>query len=125
MRLCRCSCKRFVGTRKVSKIDGQDDGRKRGEAAAKDDEEYRRRSPVAHVAKLRRPLLVHGNTIDETVRIVEVNALVKALQSAGKTFEHKIYEAAPGGHHFNRIDTKLAGDSRAEVYAFLRRYLQP
>ena len=96
-----------------------------GEAAAKDDEEYRRRSPVAHAAKLRRPLLVHGNTIDETVRIVEVNALVKALQSAGKTFEHKIYEAAPGGHHFNRIDTKLAGDSRAEVYAFLRRYLQP
>ena len=36
-----------------------------------------------------------------------------------------VREAAPGGHHFNRIDTKLARDSRAEIYDFLRQNLKP
>jgi dipeptidyl aminopeptidase/acylaminoacyl peptidase len=96
-----------------------------GEGAAKDDEEYRRRSPVTWAAKLEKPLLVHGNTSDETVHVVEVQHLVDALKEAGRKFEYKIYQDAPGGHHFNRIDTKLARDSRAEIYAFLRRYLRP
>jgi len=96
-----------------------------GEAASKDDEEYRKRSPVTHVAKLSRPLLVHGNTSDRTVRVTEVRNLVDALKAAGREFEHKIYEDAPGGHHFNRIDTRLAVQSRTEVYAFLRKHLKP
>jgi dipeptidyl aminopeptidase/acylaminoacyl peptidase len=96
-----------------------------GEAAAKDDEEYRRRSPVTFAAKLAKPLLLHGNTSDETVHVVEVQHLVTALQQAGRAFEHRIYEAAPGGHHFNRIDSKLARESRAGIYEFLRKYLQP
>jgi dipeptidyl aminopeptidase/acylaminoacyl peptidase len=96
-----------------------------GEAAAKDDDEYRRRSPMSYAAKLTKPLLVHGNTSDETVHVEEVQHLVKALQDAGRQFEYKIYDAAPGGHHFNRIDTKLARESRAEIYQFLKKYLQP
>ena len=96
-----------------------------GQPAAQDDEEYKRRSPVTHAGKLARPLLVHGNTSDTTVRIVEVKALVAALEAAGRPFEHKIYEAAPGGHHFNRIDTKLAVESRREIYAFLSKHLKP
>ena len=96
-----------------------------GDAAAKDDEEYRRRSPVTWAAKLEKPLLVHGNTNDETVHVAEVQHLVEALKAAGRQFQYKIYDAAPGGHHFNRIDTKLARDSRAEIYAFLRQYLKP
>lgn len=96
-----------------------------GDAAAKDDEEYRRRSPVAWAGKLEKPLLVHGNTNDETVHVVEVQHLVAALQAAGRQFQYKIYNAAPGGHHFNRIDTRLARDSRAEIYTFLRQYLRP
>jgi dipeptidyl aminopeptidase/acylaminoacyl peptidase len=96
-----------------------------GDAAAKDDEEYRRRSPVTWAAKLEKPLLVHGNTSDETVHVVEVQHLVDALQAADRKFEYKIYDAAPGGHHFNRIDTRLARDSRAEIYQFLRQYLKP
>lgn len=96
-----------------------------GDAAAKDDDEYRKRSPVTYAAKLNRPLLVHGNTNDETVHVVEVENLVAALKAAGRTFDYKIYDAAPGGHHFNRIDTKLARESRAEIYAFLRKYLKP
>jgi dienelactone hydrolase len=96
-----------------------------GEEAAKGDEEYRRRSPVTWAAKLSKPLLVHGNTSDETVHVVEIRHLVDALKASGQQFEHKIYEAAPGGHHFNRIDTQLARESRAEIYEFLRKYLQP
>ncbi len=34
----------------------------------------------------------------------------------------KIYEDAPGGHSFNRIDTPLARESRKEVYDFLAKY---
>ena len=47
------------------------------------------------------------------------------LFRSGKNFEHKIYTNAPGGHAFNRLDTKLAKESRAEVYRFLARYLNP
>ena len=96
-----------------------------GEAAAQDDEEYRRRSPVTHAGKLEKPLLLHGNTTDETVHVVEVGHMVDALRAKGRVFEYKIYDAAPGGHHFNRIDTALARESRAEIFAFLRRYLKP
>ena len=96
-----------------------------GDQAANNDDEYRKRSPVTYAAKLEKPLLVHGNTNDETVHIVEVRNLVAALQAANRAFKYKIYDAAPGGHHFNRIDTKLARESRAEIYAFLRKYLNP
>ncbi len=115
----------LVERRKYVKSMSQTIADSAGDAAAKDDEEYRRRSPVTYAAKLSKPLLVHGNTSDETVHVVEVQHLVEALQAAGRKFEHKIYQDAPGGHHFNRIDTKLARDSRAEIYEFLRKYLQP
>jgi dipeptidyl aminopeptidase/acylaminoacyl peptidase len=96
-----------------------------GKSAVDNPEEYRRRSPVTQVDQLRIPLLIHGNTNDEDVNVMEVQSLVTALTAAGKKFEHKIYEAAPGGHEFNRIDTKLAVESRREIWAFLGRYLKP
>jgi dipeptidyl aminopeptidase/acylaminoacyl peptidase len=86
--------------------------------------EYRKRSPVNHVESLKTPLLVHTNTNDEDVNVLEVEHLIEALKAAGKKFEYKIYQNAPGGHQFNRIDTKLAKESRAEVWAFLARYLK-
>lgn len=87
--------------------------------------EYLKRSPYTYAAKLATPLLIHSNTIDEDVNVLEVQHLIAALKAEGKQFESKIYEAAPGGHHFNRIDSRLARESRAEVYTFLRRYLKP
>ena len=57
--------------------------------------------------------------------MLEVEHLIKSLKAAGKTFEHKVYKDAPGGHQFNRLDTKLARESRAEVYRFLAKYLSP
>jgi dipeptidyl aminopeptidase/acylaminoacyl peptidase len=94
-------------------------GRPLGEAV----DEYRRRSPVTHVTKLQVPLLVHTTTNDRDVNVLEVQSLIAALKAAGKDFEHKVYEDAPGGHSFNRMDSALALESRAEVYRFLARHL--
>jgi dipeptidyl aminopeptidase/acylaminoacyl peptidase len=96
-----------------------------GKAVREDISEYRKRSPVAHAAELQTPLLIHTNTNDEDVNVLEVENLVAALKAAGKQFEYKVYDNAPGGHMFNRIDTRLARDSRREVYRFLARYLHP
>lgn len=96
-----------------------------GKHAAEDPAEYRRRSPVNHVQKLQTPLLIHANTNDEDVSVMEVEHLIGALKAAGKPFEYKIYDDAPGGHLFNRLDTTLARESRREIYAFLARYLKP
>ena len=57
--------------------------------------------------------------------MLEVENLIKALKAADKTFEHKIYKDAPGGHQFNRLDTRFARESRAEAYRFLAKYLNP
>jgi dipeptidyl aminopeptidase/acylaminoacyl peptidase len=95
-----------------------------GKTAGEAVDEYRRRSPVTHVQKLEVPLLVHTTTNDRDVNVVEVQGLIAALKAAGKEFEYKVYEDAPGGHSFNRMDYPLARESRAEVYRFLARYLK-
>jgi dipeptidyl aminopeptidase/acylaminoacyl peptidase len=95
-----------------------------GKQAADNPAEYRKRSPVNHVSRLETPLLVHTNTNDEDVNVMEVEHLVEALKAAGKTFEYKIYQDAPGGHSFNRLDTPLAKESRREIYRFLAKYLK-
>ncbi len=96
-----------------------------GKTAAQDPAEYRDRSPAWHAEKLQTPLLIHTTTNDEDVNVLEVEHLIKSLLAAGKEFEYKIYDNAPGGHVFNRIDTKAAKESRREIYEFLARYLAP
>ncbi len=96
-----------------------------GKTVREDIGEYRRRSPINHVAKLSTPLLVHSNTNDEDVNVLEVERLISELKAAGKKFEYKIYQNAPGGHAFNRLDTRLARESRREIYRFLSQYLKP
>jgi dipeptidyl aminopeptidase/acylaminoacyl peptidase len=96
-----------------------------GKTVRDDIMEYRRRSPIYHVSKLETPLLIHTNTNDEDVNVLEVQRLIAELKAAGKKFESKIYENAPGGHSFNRLDTKLAKESRAEIWKFLAPYLKP
>ena len=71
------------------------------------------------------PLLIHTTTNDEDVNVLEVEHLIQALKAEGKKFEYKVYQDAPGGHYFNRIDTRLAKESRREIYEFLARYLHP
>jgi dipeptidyl aminopeptidase/acylaminoacyl peptidase len=96
-----------------------------GKTAYEDVQEYRRRSPAWNAEKLQTPLLIHTTTNDEDVNVLEVEHLIKSLKAYGKEFEYKIYDNAPGGHVFDRIDTKLARESRREIYQFLARYLTP
>src|SRR5262245_46337293 len=96
-----------------------------GKSVREDVEEYRRRSPAWNAEKLQTPVLIHTTTNDEDVHVLEVENLIKSLKAAGKTFEHKVYQDAPGGHQFNRLDTKFARESRAEAYRFLARHLSP
>jgi len=96
-----------------------------GKSAADNVAEYRRRSPAWNAEKLQTPLLIHTTTNDEDVNVLEVEHLIQSLKAAGKSFEYRVYTNAPGAHAFNRIDTKLAKESRAEVYRFLARHLNP
>jgi len=96
-----------------------------GKTAYEDVNEYRRRSPAWNAEKLQTPLLIHTNTIDQDVNVLEVEHLIKSLKAAGKDFEYRIYEEIPGGHSFDRLDTKFAKEARAEIYKFLAKYLSP
>jgi dipeptidyl aminopeptidase/acylaminoacyl peptidase len=96
-----------------------------GESVHDDIQEYRKRSPVNHVKELDTPLLVHTNTNDEDVNYLEVEHLIQAFKAEGKKFDYKVYQDAPGGHYFNRMDTPLALESRHEIYLFLAKYLHP
>ena len=95
-----------------------------GQSVGENLAEYKRRSPVWNVDKLRRPVRIHGNVSDEDVNVIEVEHLVQALKAAGKDFEHEIYDL-PGGHSFDRLDTPEAWRVRRESYRFLARYLKP
>jgi len=78
-----------------------------GKTAEEDVKEYLRRSPVSHAAELATPLLIHTNTSDEDVNVLEVQRLIAALKAADKQFEY------------------IAKESRREIYRFLARYLKP
>ncbi len=96
-----------------------------GKTANEDVQEYRKRSPVNHVQKLQTPLLIHTNTNDDDVNVLEVEHLIEALKAAGKKFEYEIFKDIPGGHSFDRIDTKKAKEVRLKIYKFLAGYLKP
>ena len=96
-----------------------------GETVQEDIAEYRKRSPVTHAKELDTPLLLHTNTNDEDVNYLEVEHLIQAFKAEGKPFDYKVYQDAPGGHYFNRLDTPLALESRREIYQFLARHLHP
>jgi len=97
-----------------------------GKTADEDVAEYRRRSPSWQTHRYAgTPLLIHTTTNDEDVNVLEVERLIQALTLQGKPFAHKIYQDAPGGHVFNRLDTPLARESRREAWAFLAEHLRP
>ena len=60
------------------------------------------------------------------MNFLEVERLIEALKTAKKDFECHIYNTnAPGGHLFNRLDTAIGRESRAEIWRFLNQYLHP
>lgn len=96
-----------------------------GKTAEENVQEYKRRSPVWNVAKLKTPLLIHTNTNDEDVNYLEVEHLIQALKAAGRNFEYEVFQDLPGGHSFDRLDTKKAKEIRLKIYKFLAKYLNP
>ena len=97
-----------------------------GETAFENLAEYRRRSPAWQAHKLQNtPLLIHTNTNDDDVNVLEVEHLINNLKAHNKKFEYEIYQDIPGGHIFDRIDTKFAKEVRLKVYRFLAGQLNP
>lgn len=96
-----------------------------GKSADENVEEYKRRSPAWNAEKLQTPLLIHTNTNDADVNVLEVEHLIKSLKAANKKFDYEIYEDIPGGHSFDRIDTRTAQEIRLKIYKFLAVYLSP
>ncbi|PVX52025.1 prolyl oligopeptidase family protein [Balneicella halophila] len=96
-------------------------------ASAQDNlQEYRRRSPAWNTHKMgNTPLMITTNTIDDDVNVLEVEHLIKSLKADNKKFDYKVYEAVPGGHSFDRMDTKKAKEIRLKMYKFLTKYLRP
>ncbi len=97
-----------------------------GESAEENVEEYRRRSPAWQAHKFQNtPLLIHTNTNDADVNVLEVEHLIKSLKAEGKKFEYEIFKDIPGGHSFDRMDTKIAKEIRLKIYSHLDKYLNP
>ncbi|HSR52755.1 MAG TPA: prolyl oligopeptidase family serine peptidase [Acidobacteriota bacterium] len=96
-----------------------------GKSAYENVDEYRRRSPAWNAEKLETPLLIFTNTNDADVNVLEVEHLIKSLKAAEKEFEYEIFQDVPGGHAFDRIDTKTAREARLRIYSFLADHLDP
>ena len=97
-----------------------------GQTAYENVDEYRRRSPAWNAHKMKDvPLLIHTNTNDADVNVLEVEHLIKALKAENKKFEYEIYQDVPGGHSFDRMDTKQANEIRVKIYKFLAESLNP
>jgi dipeptidyl aminopeptidase/acylaminoacyl peptidase len=97
-----------------------------GQTAYENVEEYKKRSPAWNAHKLEDvPLLIHTNTNDADVNVLEVQHLIKSLKAHDKEFEYKIFQDVPGGHSFNRLDTRKAKEIRVDIYNFLDKELNP
>lgn len=89
--------------------------------------EYRKRSPAWQTSRYQNtPLLIHTNTNDEDVNVLEVEHLIKSLKADGKkNFEYEIFNNMPGGHSFDRMDYLEAKEIRMKIYNHLNKYLNP
>ena len=96
-----------------------------GESIQDNPAEYKRRSPSTYAKDLRKPLLIHTNTIDDDVYVEEVLLMIDSLKANNKTFEYKVFEAFPGGHSFDRIDAGGNSEIRYSIHKYLEKYLHP
>lgn len=55
----------------------------------------------------------------------EVEHLIKSLKVEGKPFDYEIFEDLPGGHSFDRMDTKIGKEIRLKIHFHLAKVLKP
>ena len=96
-----------------------------GESIKENPEEYKRRSPSTYAKELRKPLMIYTNTNDNDVYVEEVLLMIDSLKTHGKEFEYKVFEAFPGGHSFDRLDSGEATQIRYSLHKYLEKYLSP
>ncbi len=77
------------------------------------------RSPLAHAARIRTPLLVLRGDDDPVVPSDQVDALVAAVRAGGTRVEDHVYEGE--GHGFRRPET--VADELRRTEAFLARHV--
>lgn len=89
---------------------------------------YIDRSPIAHVRKLKTPLLVHAADNDDDVFIIENRNLRDSMLVAGMDkqglYTYREWHNPPGGHAFGRVDTLEGRESWKETLAFLGKHLR-
>jgi dipeptidyl aminopeptidase/acylaminoacyl peptidase len=86
----------------------------------RDAEFLRERSPLTHVDRISKPLLIGQGANDPRVRRSESLQIVEALQKAGKEVEYVEYPDE--GHGFDRPENRL--DFFAKAERFLGRHLE-
>lgn len=78
-----------------------------GKSAHEDVNEYRRRSPAWNTHKFKdTPLLIHTNTNDEDVNVLEVEHLIKSLKADNKKFEYEILKISRAVTHLTEWTQK-------------------
>lgn len=70
------------------------------------------RSPVWNMYKFDgTPLLIHTNTNDDDVKVLEVEHLIKSLKTKGLPFDSKIFEALSGDQTLHQMEKKQKNKS--------------
>ncbi len=77
------------------------------------------KSPIAHVAQIRAPLLVIAASNDTIVPVALHQApLIAALEAAKIQHEYQVYQNPPGGHEFFP-DTRVGHEALVRAFDFL------
>jgi carboxymethylenebutenolidase len=83
------------------------------------------KNPIERAPEMKAPVLGLYGEADQGIPLSQVDALKTALQGAGKTFEIKVYPAAPHGFHADyraSYRKEAAEDAWKEMTAWLKKY---
>jgi carboxymethylenebutenolidase len=83
------------------------------------------KNPIERAPEMKAPVLGLYGEADQGIPLSQVDALKAALQGAGKTFEIKVYPAAPHGFHADyraSYRKEAAEDAWKEMTAWLKKY---
>jgi carboxymethylenebutenolidase len=83
------------------------------------------KNPIERAPEMKAPVLGLYGEADQGIPLSQIDALKAALQGAGKTFEIKVYPAAPHGFHADyraSYRKEAAEDAWTEMTAWLKKY---